>query len=37
MDAHIAGFHKHIDAVPVDPTANLENEIMGAVRMTDYD
>lgn len=35
-DAHMAGFHEHIAPLSSD-TANLENEIMGAVRMTDYD
>jgi len=33
----MAGFHKHIVAADPFPTANLENEIMGAVKMTDYD
>ncbi len=34
----MAGFHKHIDPnTKIDDDNALENEIMGAVRMTDYD
>jgi hypothetical protein len=35
VDAHIAGFPKHL--AKDENYENLEKEIMGAVRMTDYD